>query len=307
MWPTTGTLAGNLLQRIGVPQTGTPAEGLLSIWLVARAEDSVTRAVERSVASRSATLPPAAVSERVRPDAILRPWASPFRHHRASSASSPPWRSLDCRSVLGWRTRCPMAQLRRSWPQKRASPARLRSSSTASGLEQRHSSKVPERRLTEHRFCRDPLRDERASLSKAVDNAHMSERYTCPCCGYRTLTEGPGAYDLCPVCFWEDDGMHEDDVASLEGPNGMTLAEGQRLYRRYGTSDLHALGKVRPPAADEPRDRNWRPLPRPAGEVESQYFLSDLGELLMHRTEEAREAARSSRSESGYRSFRGAP
>lgn len=52
MWPTTGTLAGNLLQRIGVPQTGTPAEGLLSIWLVARAEDSVKRAVERSVASR---------------------------------------------------------------------------------------------------------------------------------------------------------------------------------------------------------------------------------------------------------------
>ena len=133
----------------------------------------------------------------------------------------------------------------------------------------------------------------------------MPERYTCPCCGYRTLTEGPGAYDLCPVCFWEDDGMHQDEVASLEGPNGMTLAEGQRLYRRYGTSVLHALGKVRPPAADETRDRDWRPLPRPAGEDESQYFLSDLGELLMHRTEEALEAARSSRSDLDIGRFEG--
>jgi len=28
--------------------------------------------------------------------------------------------------------------------------------------------------------------------------------YSCPCCGYLTLPER-GAYDICPVCFWEDD------------------------------------------------------------------------------------------------------
>lgn len=27
----------------------------------------------------------------------------------------------------------------------------------------------------------------------------------CPCCGYMTL-DRRGAYDICPVCFWEDDG-----------------------------------------------------------------------------------------------------
>jgi hypothetical protein len=108
---------------------------------------------------------------------------------------------------------------------------------------------------------------------------------------------GPGDYDLCPVCFWEDDGMHEDDAASMAGPNGMTLAEGQRLYRRYGTSALHALGQVRPPAPSEPRDPDWRPVPRPAEEDNTQFFLSDLGQLLKHSTEEALETARRSRSE----------
>ena len=125
----------------------------------------------------------------------------------------------------------------------------------------------------------------------------MPSDYTCPCCGFRTLSRGPGDYDLCPVCFWEDDGMHGNDAASMAGPNGMTLAEGQRLYRRYGTSALHAAGRVRPPASDEPPDPDWRPVPRPEGEDETQFFLSDLGQLLMHSTREALEAARSSRSE----------
>jgi len=125
----------------------------------------------------------------------------------------------------------------------------------------------------------------------------MAPLYTCPCCGHRTLTEGPGDYDLCPVCSWEDDGMHADDAASMNGPNGVTLAEGQRRYRRYGTSALHAIGKVRPPTPDEPRDPDWQPVPRPTGEDETQHFLQDLGQLLMHLTEQAALAARSSRSE----------
>ncbi|NIP43329.1 MAG: hypothetical protein GWN61_14025, partial [candidate division Zixibacteria bacterium] len=29
--------------------------------------------------------------------------------------------------------------------------------------------------------------------------------YTCPCCGYRTLDDPPGSYDICGICFWEDD------------------------------------------------------------------------------------------------------
>ncbi|MBW4450056.1 MAG: hypothetical protein KME38_25295 [Spirirestis rafaelensis WJT71-NPBG6] len=34
--------------------------------------------------------------------------------------------------------------------------------------------------------------------------------YHCPCCSYKTLLER-GGYEICPVCFWEDDGQDEED------------------------------------------------------------------------------------------------
>lgn len=99
--------------------------------------------------------------------------------------------------------------------------------------------------------------------------------------------------------------MEDDDAASLNGPNGMTLAEGQRLYRRYGTSALHCLRHVRPPRPDEARDPAWEPLPSPAGDDDLHYFLSDLGRLLTTMTEEALHAARTSRSDSDIARFEG--
>ncbi|MFV1884526.1 MAG: CPCC family cysteine-rich protein [Balneola sp.] len=36
----------------------------------------------------------------------------------------------------------------------------------------------------------------------------MSEtkKYYCPCCVYDTLIEEPpGTYNICKICFWEDD------------------------------------------------------------------------------------------------------
>ena len=53
----------------------------------------------------------------------------------------------------------------------------------------------------------------------------------CPCCGYRTLAER-GGYDICPVCFWEDDGTSDLDCRS--DPNRMTLREARANFRRFG-------------------------------------------------------------------------
>lgn len=36
---------------------------------------------------------------------------------------------------------------------------------------------------------------------KAEDGPHR-----CPCCGFLTLDER-GTFEICPVCFWEDDGQ----------------------------------------------------------------------------------------------------
>lgn len=54
---------------------------------------------------------------------------------------------------------------------------------------------------------------------------------TCPCCGYRTLRER-GQYDICRVCFWEDDGTTE--LERMSGPNHMTLREARLNVQRIG-------------------------------------------------------------------------
>ena len=44
--------------------------------------------------------------------------------------------------------------------------------------------------------------------------------HACPCCGYRTL-DGRGEYEICTICWWEDDGQdnHNANVV-CGGPNG---------------------------------------------------------------------------------------
>jgi hypothetical protein len=79
----------------------------------------------------------------------------------------------------------------------------------------------------------------------------MPGRVPCPCCGRATLAER-GAYLVCPVCFWEDDGS--DDEGSM-GPNGVTLAEARRSYLTLGAAEAKDLAHVRAPAADEPPGR----------------------------------------------------
>jgi len=47
----------------------------------------------------------------------------------------------------------------------------------------------------------------------------------CVCCGYKTLKE-QGQYEVCPICYWEDDGNY--DLLAYSSPNHMTLQEYKR-------------------------------------------------------------------------------
>lgn len=63
----------------------------------------------------------------------------------------------------------------------------------------------------------------------------------CPCCGYRALPER-GTYEICPVCFWEDDGG--DDPERYSSPNKMSLKEAQANFYRLGAVSVDALSHV---------------------------------------------------------------
>lgn len=74
----------------------------------------------------------------------------------------------------------------------------------------------------------------------------------CPCCGCRTLPER-GAFDICEVCFWEDDGQDDYDADVVRGgPNGsLSLSAARMNYLRCGACEQSMVSNVRPPQPDE--------------------------------------------------------
>lgn len=74
----------------------------------------------------------------------------------------------------------------------------------------------------------------------------------CPCCGCRTLSER-GGFEICPVCYWEDDGQDDHNAEVVRGgPNGtLSLAQARANYREFGACDRRFIGNVRPPQASE--------------------------------------------------------
>lgn len=74
----------------------------------------------------------------------------------------------------------------------------------------------------------------------------------CPCCGCRTLSERT-AFEICEVCYWEDDGQDDDDLDQCGfGPNGsLTLREARANYQRFGACEEAMINNVRAPRPDE--------------------------------------------------------
>lgn len=95
------------------------------------------------------------------------------------------------------------------------------------------------------------------------------KRFACPCCGCLTL-DYRREYDICPVCYWEDDayifikdGKIEslcldrdvDDEKLLDVPSsanhGLTLREGRENYQKFGACEESMIEYVRKPKKRE--------------------------------------------------------
>ena len=83
-------------------------------------------------------------------------------------------------------------------------------------------------------------------------------RYTCPCCGYRTLKERPGNYSICHVCFWEDDPVQLLDPWCVSGANKVSLQQAQQNFATGGVSEPRFKGNVKGVLAGDVRDPSWR-------------------------------------------------
>lgn len=77
-------------------------------------------------------------------------------------------------------------------------------------------------------------------------------RFECPCCLYPTLAER-GAYDICELCGWEDDGQDESDADRvLGGPNyELSLAAARENFKQHLEKHSPDSKRFRPPTQRE--------------------------------------------------------
>jgi hypothetical protein len=101
-------------------------------------------------------------------------------------------------------------------------------------------------------------------------------QYPCPCCGHVVFDEPPGSYDICKVCFWED------DIVQLRWPdrggaNRPSLIEAQHNVRTVGAVEERLVQYVLPAGPSEPVDPAWRPFDPDRDEIEEHRSGFDYG------------------------------
>ncbi len=131
---------------------------------------------------------------------------------------------------------------------------------------------------------------ERKPFRSVIAATEREPTYGCPCCKYRTL-RGRAGFEICPVCYWEDDGQDEHDADVVRGgPNGdLSLRKAQDNYRRFQACEARSVAHVRAPLPEEQVASEAMPgIIKPVDELTAadvqahpvwEYNLSHEGEL----------------------------
>jgi hypothetical protein len=85
-------------------------------------------------------------------------------------------------------------------------------------------------------------------------------KFTCPCCGYKTFSRSPGYYEICHVCFWEDDPVQLLNPWDHPGANKVSLQQAQKNYADFGVSEAKFKSYVKGVLLADTRDPLWRPV-----------------------------------------------
>jgi hypothetical protein len=112
--------------------------------------------------------------------------------------------------------------------------------------------------------------------SDAREQEHQGPSFPCPCCGYLVFDSAPGSYDICPICYWEDDIWQLRFPHEAGGANTVSLVEGQANFVAYGACEDHVREYTRKPRPNEQRDRHWHPVDDARAKVECRGDTQDI-------------------------------
>ena len=69
-------------------------------------------------------------------------------------------------------------------------------------------------------------------MDKVISTLSRVLTFKCPVCGKYTFQSGPGSYEICPVCGWEDDKAQYKDPNLKGGANRLSLKEYKKQYEK---------------------------------------------------------------------------
>lgn len=80
----------------------------------------------------------------------------------------------------------------------------------------------------------------------------MKNKFACVCCEFLTKSESkPGSYEICPVCFWEDDLAQFEDKNYAGGANKVSLSQARQNFKKFGAFEESFRTCVRSPLVSE--------------------------------------------------------
>ncbi len=78
----------------------------------------------------------------------------------------------------------------------------------------------------------------------------MQVNKKCPCCQYKTLSVN-SMYDVCPVCYWQDDPI-QNQLSDFEGgANEVSLQQAKENYNQYSAVQKELMQFIRKPKVFE--------------------------------------------------------
>ncbi len=115
------------------------------------------------------------------------------------------------------------------------------------------------------------------ALREASRNYALSEKYTCPCCGYKSFTkESIDLHEACRVCCWEYDSEQHENPYFDGGANEVSLMQAQHNFIQFGATERRFTHLIyyynHAPYLFYKRDKNWQLVSDSIKEKQNQEF-----------------------------------
>ena len=73
----------------------------------------------------------------------------------------------------------------------------------------------------------------------------------CQCCGYNTISSSPISFEICEICFWQNDAFQNENPNDSGGPNNISLIQAQKNFIQFEACQFEMIVHVRKPNKSE--------------------------------------------------------